>query len=82
MAKKLELHICLGSSCFARGNKKMVHDVQSYVEDKQLQDKILLKGGHCFANCVKGPIVKFHDEIHENVTFTDVVNMLNKKLGE
>ena len=80
MVNKIELNICLGSSCFARGNKKIVHDIQSYIEVNQLQDKVILKGGHCFGHCAKGPVIKLNDEIYENVSYSDVINILNKEL--
>ena len=81
MAEKIELNICLGSSCFARGNKKIVHAIQSYVEDHELGDKVELKGGHCFGNCANGPILKVGDKMFESVNYIDVIDILAKELG-
>lgn len=81
MAEKIELNICLGSSCFARGNKKIVHAIQSYIEEHELQDNVMLKGGHCFGHCAKGPILKVNDKIYENVNYLDVIDILAKEIG-
>ena len=81
MTEKIELQICLGSSCFARGNKKMVHAIQSYLEEHQLQDKVVMQGGHCFGHCAKGPILKINDKIYEDVNYIDVIDILAKEIG-
>lgn len=63
----LEITICLGSSCFARGNKKTVKVIQDFIKENGLGDKVLFRGNHCFGDCSKGPVVKINDKIYEQV---------------
>ncbi|MDR2010550.1 MAG: (2Fe-2S) ferredoxin domain-containing protein [Bacteroidales bacterium] len=57
MEDKINVTICLGSSCFSRKNRDVVSVLQEYITDKNLKTKITLKGGHCFGHCKKGPIM-------------------------
>jgi len=76
MADKIEITICLGSSCFARGNKKTVQAIQAYIEEHKLEDKVFLNGGHCFSKCDKGPILRINKKFFENVDHLNVIDIL------
>ena len=55
---KTEIVICLGSSCFARGNKKMVTVIQHILKQYHLEDRVFLRGAHCFGDCGEGPSIR------------------------
>jgi len=76
-----EIEICLGSSCFSRGNKKVLNVISKYLKDNKLDDKVYFHGAHCFASCDKGPIVKINDVVYENVDEEKIVNILTKVFG-
>jgi len=80
MPNKTEITICLGSSCFARGNKKTLEAIQSYINKHKLTEKVFLNGGHCFGHCNKGPIIKVNKTIYENVDSLNVLDILAKEL--
>jgi NADH:ubiquinone oxidoreductase subunit E len=82
MVEKTELIVCLGSSCFARGNKKIIHAIQSYIENNNLSDRVVLRGGHCFGQCTKGPVLKINNRFFENVNHLDVIDILDKEFSE
>ena len=82
MPVKTEIIICLGSSCFARGNKKTVQAIESYIKEHQLQEKVFFHGGHCFGHCEKGPILKINKKIYENVEHINVIDILAKEIME
>lgn len=50
---KPKIIICMGSSCFARGNEKNLAVIETYLEKNGLQDEVdvelgcSLCGGHC-----------------------------------
>ena len=44
MEDKKEIVICLGSSCFARGNNKNLEFIQEYLKVNNLKGKITFKG--------------------------------------
>ncbi len=79
---KKEIKICLGSSCFSRGNKMTLQLVQKYLKDHQLERDVILKGNHCFSNCNAGPIMKIGDRIYEQVSSETVLEILEAEFGE
>jgi len=79
---KKEIKICLGSSCFSRGNKTTLQVVQKYLKDHQLEQNVILKGNHCFSNCSSGPILKIGDKIYEQVSKESVLEILESEFGE
>lgn len=82
MLKKKEIRICLGSSCFSRGNKQTLQIIQQYLKDHQLESDVILKGSHCFNNCNSGPFLKFGQTMYEHVTHETVLEILEKELGD
>ena len=56
MENHKEIVICMGSSCFARGNKNYVEIIKH-----NLTNKITFKGQLCSDNCSKGPVIQIGD---------------------
>jgi len=78
---KTELTICLGSSCFARGNKKTVSMIQEFLKQNELEEVVIFRGNHCFGKCNKGPVLKINDRIFEGVTEVNLSGILDRELG-
>lgn len=72
-----EITICLGSSCFARGNKSMPKYIQSYLKDKGLTNVVKLKGHHCTNNCKNGPVLVVDKKTYLNVTAENIKDILD-----
>ena len=79
---KKEIKICMGSSCFSRGNKSTLQVVQKYLKDHQLEREVILKGNHCFSNCSSGPVMKIGDTRYEHVSMENVLEIMEKEFGE
>lgn len=79
--KTTEVVICLGSSCFARGNKKLLKIIQEYIKDNHLEEKILFKGNHCFNKCNKGPNLKIGEKVFEQITESNLFDILKRELA-
>jgi len=79
MNNKTEVVICLGSSCFARGNKATLKIIEKYIKDNNLHEKVFFHGGHCFGRCAEGPVVRIDETIHTGVTELSIVEILNNK---
>ncbi len=77
MDTKKEIVICLGSSCFARGNKATVKQINNYLTENNLMDQVYFHGNHCFGKCDKGPFVKIEDVLHEKVGSDNIVSTLD-----
>ena len=81
MKEKREIVICLGSSCFARGNNKNLEFIQEYLKVNNLKAKITFKGQLCSQQCSKGPVVIIDGEMYTDVNKTKLMEILNTKFG-
>jgi NADH:ubiquinone oxidoreductase subunit E len=79
MKQQDEIVICLGSSCFARGNKQVVQLIKKFLDEHQLSHKVRFRGKHCFGNCENGPGMIINQERFEHVTSSSVVEILESK---
>jgi len=78
MDEKHEIIICLGSSCFARGNRDSLKFIEKFIKDNKLTDKIDFRGKLCSGNCGKGPIIFIDKVMHEDVKVEKLQVMLEK----
>ena len=76
--RKKEVVICLGSSCFARGNKQLVKIVNDYLRDRNLLNEVHFHGERCFGQCALGPSLKLDGIIKERLDEESVVALLDK----
>jgi len=81
MTREKEMHICLGSSCFSRGNKEVVIFIRDYLKKNHLEDKVIFRGARCMGNCSKGPNLKIGDRLEEGVTKTGIEAILDRELA-
>ncbi|MDD2387234.1 MAG: (2Fe-2S) ferredoxin domain-containing protein [Bacteroidales bacterium] len=83
MDNKIQITICLGSSCFSRKNRDVVSALQEYISNNKLDNDVHLKGGHCFGKCSLGPIMFVEEDIYHEITpqkaIAIVETYLNKK---
>jgi NADH:ubiquinone oxidoreductase subunit E len=64
----VEIVVCLGSSCFARGNSENLAIINQYVEDHGLNASVHLTGKLCQDQCKEGPNLTIGGIHHHNVT--------------
>ena len=76
MQNRIVIEICLGSSCFSRGNGKTLQTIQKYLKENHLENDVVLKGNHCFDDCSKGPVVKIGDKLHEQINTDSILDIL------
>ena len=50
-----EIIVCLGSSCFARGNSQHLAAIEAYLQNRGLVDQIRVTGRLCEDECKQGP---------------------------
>lgn len=76
--KKKEIIICLGSSCFARGNKKMVKVIDDYLKSHQLTGSVHFRGERCFDQCSRGPSIKIDGKLYEKIDEKSITDLLDE----
>jgi len=75
---KKEVVICLGSSCFARGNKQLVRIVNDYLRDRNLLNEVRFHGERCFGKCAAGPSLKLDGILKERQDEDSVIAILDE----
>ena len=81
MSKRIEMQICLGSSCFSRGNKEVVLFIRDYLKKNHLDDKVIFKGARCMGRCSNGPNLNINGSIIEDVTISKIESILEKEFA-
>ena len=81
MVQGTEMHICLGSSCFSRGNKEVVSFIREYLKRNHLEDKVVFRGARCMGHCSNGPNLRINDIITEGVTLAKIEGILEKEIA-
>ena len=55
MISPTSITLCMGSSCFSRGNGKNLPRIQEFLKDHGLAAQVTLKGCRCGGCCAHGP---------------------------
>jgi NADH:ubiquinone oxidoreductase subunit E len=74
----IEIVICLGSSCFARGNSENLAIINAHVQSRGLNASIRLTGRLCQDQCKQGPNLTIGGEFHHGVTTARLRELLQQ----
>lgn len=80
MNAKKQMKICLGSSCFARGNKQILKKIKAFIAQHQLEDKIDFRGSHCFDKCQHGPNLTIEGTFFHKISADNIDTILKENL--
>lgn len=67
MSNPKSIVICMGSSCFARGNKKNLALIENFLETHDLEASVRLEGSHCASECQSGPNIRIDGTLYQHV---------------
>ena len=73
--------VCMGSSCFGRGNSTNAELVTRFIEDNHLQDKVEVKGCLCNNLCAQGPNIQINDKLISGVSEQTLGDIISRELG-
>ena len=76
----ITVEICMGSSCFARGNREVVSAIQDLIRDLRLEERVLLKGALCQGQCQRGPNLTVNGRAYTNVSAGVALDILKEML--
>ncbi len=76
------MEICLGSSCFSRGNREVVQFIKDYLRKNHLDDRVIFKGARCLDHCSNGPNLVINGRVIQSVTLEKVEAILEENLAE
>jgi NADH:ubiquinone oxidoreductase subunit E len=78
----IDVVICLGSSCFARGSAENLRDLKTYLEHYNIAANFRTRGKLCGNKCTLGPTISIDGVEHEHVQPGTAVALLERALQE
>lgn len=75
----IEIKVCMGSACFAKGNMENLEYIKEYAEKNNLESKISIVGSLCENKCEKGPRIIVNNKEYTNVTQNDISKILEEE---
>jgi len=76
MSAEVEIVICMGSSCFARGNWENLRVLKEYLEHNQLDASVQLCGQLCHEQCNQGPNLTIQGRMFNGVSPASLIALL------
>ncbi len=76
---KLNITVCMGSSCFARGNQENLAFIEEYIQKNGLNAEIDLEGMRCENNCAKGPNIYINGVEYNEVDIDKLKGILDRE---
>ena len=67
MSKEINITVCLGSACYARGNEDHLNYIEDYVRLNNLDAKIEISGSRCEGKCSDGPNIIINGTVYNRV---------------
>ena len=64
---RLKIAICMGSSCFARGNGDNLNVIEEFLKTNEIEATVDLAGSRCEGCCAEGPNVVVGGQRFQNV---------------
>lgn len=68
MTPKQTLFLCMGSACHQLGGFRLVPQIEAFIHQHGLEDRLELKGAFCLEKCEHGRSLKFQDRVHTGLT--------------
>jgi len=81
MADMDKITVCMGSSCFGKGNQAVAEAVTQFVEEHKLEDKIEVSGCLCSNHCAQGPNILINDKLISDVSQQSIGAIIAQELG-
>lgn len=78
--EKLVVELCLGSSCFARGNAQTLGALEAFINNEGCSNRIELVGHLCLGSCSKGPNLRIGDTTYHGLDTEAVLTLVKQAL--
>lgn len=77
---KHNIYICLGSSCFSRGNEEILEFIKDYLKKNNLKESTDFRGHLCTGECKYGPNLNIDGQKYHDLTIDKIEKILDKHL--
>jgi NADH:ubiquinone oxidoreductase subunit E len=68
----------MGSSCYTRGNDKILEMVRDFIETQGISDQVDFRGHLCKGQCNKGPNISIGETEYHEVSESNIRLILNE----
>ncbi len=79
--KPVSVAICMGSSCFSRGNNRNIEILQNCIANCDPKSAVELRGHLCEGMCKQGPNIQIGEKLYHEVDPVMLVGLLTQQLG-
>jgi NADH-quinone oxidoreductase subunit G len=79
-SRKVEVGVCLGTSCFLRGSDQILRGLVRETEEHGIERNVDIRASFCFEQCDRGPTVVIDGERIERCTFEQARDALGAAL--
>jgi NADH:ubiquinone oxidoreductase subunit E len=61
----MEIRVCIGSSCYLKGSREVINELNQLIKENNLNSMVSLKGSFCMGKCsVDGVTVSCDDKFY------------------
>lgn len=79
-SQTLKINVCMGSSCFARGNIEHLEFIEKFLEDNNIKNQVDLEGSRCEGKCDIGPNIYVNGVLYSKVSKGDIEQILKEHI--
>ncbi|PKK89850.1 MAG: hypothetical protein CVV64_12465 [Candidatus Wallbacteria bacterium HGW-Wallbacteria-1] len=76
----MKIEICMGSSCFARGNEKNLQVIEEFIDSQAISCTVDLVGKRCENLCCDGPNIRINGVRFQGVDRGMILDILEKSV--
>ncbi len=73
--------ICMGSSCFSRGNTEIANSIKNFIKNHKLEVSVCIKGCLCQGKCKKGPNIIINNKMFSQISLGSIEKILIQELN-
>lgn len=72
----IDIKVCMGSACFAKGNSENLEFIKNYIAENNLESNVNIVGALCENKCSEGPRIIVNEKEYTNVTQEQILEIL------
>lgn len=76
------IKICMGSSCYVRGNKDNLSLIEDFLRENGLEERVGLVGSVCERRCAEGPTIAIDGKVYTKMDGAALLDVLRSHLEE
>lgn len=74
------INVCIGSACHLKGAYDVINRIEILLKEKQIEDRVTLKGAFCLGECTNAVSVKIDEGPIQSLAVEDVDKFIEKHI--